>query len=95
MITKQEVQHIAKLARLDLSEQEIQKYQEQLGNILNYVEKLQKVNTDGVETSDGGIKDLENVWRLDEGLGIDIDNSGLINMALDSYANQIKVKRIL
>ncbi len=93
MITKEEVQHIAKLARLDLSEQEIKKYQEQLGNILNYVEKLQEVNTDGIETSDGGTRDLENVWGLDE--GTDNDYKGLIGMAPDSYSSQVKVKKVL
>jgi aspartyl/glutamyl-tRNA(Asn/Gln) amidotransferase C subunit len=93
MITKEEVQHIAKLARLDLSEQEIKKYQEQLGNILNYVEKLQKVDTEGIETSDGGTRDLENVWSSDE--GVEKDNTELINMAPENYSGQVKVKKIL
>ena len=94
MITKQEVQHIAKLARLDLSEQEIEKYQEQLGDILNYVEKLQKVNTDGVEIADGGTIDLENVWREDPSTGSGQVNN-LINMAPDSFQGQVRVKKIL
>ena len=98
MINKEEVQHIAKLARLDLSEQEIKKYQEQLGNILNYVEKLQKVDTEGIETSDGGTRDLENIWRLDEEkLKINSEklDSNLIDMAPGKYDNQVKVRKIL
>ncbi|MFH1610298.1 MAG: Asp-tRNA(Asn)/Glu-tRNA(Gln) amidotransferase subunit GatC [Patescibacteria group bacterium] len=98
MITKEEVQHIAKLARLDLSEQEIQKYQEQLGNILNYVEKLQKVDTDGIETSDGGTRNLDNIWREDdEKLKINIEKlkNNLIDMAPDVENGQVRVKKIL
>jgi aspartyl-tRNA(Asn)/glutamyl-tRNA(Gln) amidotransferase subunit C len=48
-ITKEEVQHVAKLARLQLDEDEIERMTTQLGNILNYVEKLEEVDTTGVE----------------------------------------------
>jgi len=40
MITKEEVKHIAKLARLGLTEKEIGKYQKELSSILDYIEKL-------------------------------------------------------
>lgn len=43
------VQKTADLARLELSNAEVETFSQQIGNILNYVEKLQKVNTDGVE----------------------------------------------
>ena len=47
MITKEEVKHVAKLARLELTDSEIEKYSEQLGNILTYVflycKKIQKI----------------------------------------------------
>ncbi len=97
MISKKEVKHIAKLARLDLSEQEIEKYQKQLGSILNYVEKLQEVNTDGIKTADGGIRNLENVWREDKNeLGImNYESGDLIKMAPEVEKEQVKVKKIL
>ena len=66
MLTKEEVKHIADLARIELSEKETEKYQAQLGKILDYMEKLKQVNTIGTPISDGGMIDLENVWREDE-----------------------------
>jgi len=94
MITLEQVKHIAKLARIDLNEQEIKKYQAQLGNILNYVKKLKNINTNGIETVDAGTIDLENIWRIDENTSINIDNN-LIDMAPEKYNNQVKVKKIL
>jgi len=40
MISKEEVKHIAKLARLGLTEKEVGKYQKELSSILDYIEKL-------------------------------------------------------
>ncbi|MDP2664107.1 MAG: Asp-tRNA(Asn)/Glu-tRNA(Gln) amidotransferase subunit GatC, partial [bacterium] len=48
MISKEEVKHIAKLARLGLSDKEIGKFQKDLSSILDYVEKLKKVDVSGV-----------------------------------------------
>ncbi len=48
-ITKDEVKHIAFLARLDLSESEIEQYTKQLNDILIYMEKLNQVRTEEVE----------------------------------------------
>ena len=61
---KIDVLHIAKLANLPLKKEEIEKYEKQLSSILEYIEKLQKVNTDNVkETSQ--VTNLENVIRDD------------------------------
>ena len=49
MITIKDVEHVAKLARLSLTEEEKEKFTKQLGDILNYVEQLNEVNTDNVE----------------------------------------------
>lgn len=48
-ITRKDVEHIAGLARLALTEEEIELYTDQLQKILQYVEKLSKVDTEGVE----------------------------------------------
>ena len=47
-LTRKEVEHIADLARLDLSETEKQKYQEQLSAILDYAARLQQLDTSGI-----------------------------------------------
>lgn len=94
MIDKSEVEHIAKLARLELNQEEKEKYQNQLGDILDYVKKLQEVETDGIETADGGTRDLENVWRDDKAQNSINNKQGLINMAPEKEDNQIKVKSV-
>ncbi len=65
MISKKQVEHIAKLARLRLTTSEIEKYQQQLGEILNYVGQLKKAKTDKVAPCTGGT-DLKNVFRQDK-----------------------------
>lgn len=48
-ISKEEVVYIAKLARLELTEEEIEKFQHQLSDILTYIDKLNEVDTENVE----------------------------------------------
>lgn len=48
ILTREEVLHLAKLAGLTLSKDEIELYQSQLSNIIGYIEMLDKVNTDNV-----------------------------------------------
>jgi len=61
----QEVQHIALLARLGLTEVETEKFQFQLSNILENIEILKEVNTDNVPATAQSIA-LQNVFRPDE-----------------------------
>ena len=48
-ISKEEVEHIAKLARLQLSPEEVVKYQAELSSILDYIEQLKQVDTSGID----------------------------------------------
>ncbi|MGA2324375.1 MAG: Asp-tRNA(Asn)/Glu-tRNA(Gln) amidotransferase subunit GatC [Sedimentisphaerales bacterium] len=48
-IDKSQVKKVAKLARLELSEAEIEEFAGQLNAIIDYVERMNKLNTDGVE----------------------------------------------
>ena len=48
-ITKEEVRHVAALARLEMNEQELDSYGKDLGDILGYVAKLNEIDTSGVE----------------------------------------------
>ena len=47
-LTREEILQIAKLSRLHLKEEEILRYQDDLGSILGYVEKLQELSVDGI-----------------------------------------------
>ena len=60
-----DVRHIATLAKINLSEAEIEKFTPQLKNILDFFAQLQEVNTDRVpETSQ--VTGLQNIVRPDE-----------------------------
>ena len=48
-VTNEQVRHIAKLARIAMSDEEIARLAPELNNILGWVEQLGEVNTDGVE----------------------------------------------
>ncbi len=61
----QDIQHIAKLARLHLSPDELALYRDQLGSILDYVNKLKELDTEGVPEL-AHAAGLENVLRSDE-----------------------------
>ncbi|HBH86637.1 MAG TPA: Asp-tRNA(Asn)/Glu-tRNA(Gln) amidotransferase subunit GatB [Syntrophaceae bacterium] len=63
-ITKEEVEYVAHLARLDFSEAEKSKFTSQLNDILMYVEKLNQVDTTNVEPMSHAIA-LQNVFRDD------------------------------
>ena len=63
-ISKQEVEHVARLARLEFSEGEKDKLIDQLSNILTYVETLNGLDTKGVEPT-SHVLDIKNVMRDD------------------------------
>lgn len=65
MITKEEVRHIAKLARLGLTEEEIERFQKELSAILDYIDKLKEVDVSGVEPTSHSVL-VENLTRKDE-----------------------------
>jgi aspartyl-tRNA(Asn)/glutamyl-tRNA(Gln) amidotransferase subunit C len=64
-LTREEVLHIARLARLGLSETELDRFREQLSNLLENFEALQRVDTTGVEPTAQSIP-LQNVMKDDE-----------------------------
>lgn len=63
-ITKEEVLHVAHLARLDMDESAIDTFAEQIGKILEYVDTLNRVNTEGVPPTSHAIF-LTNAFRDD------------------------------
>lgn len=63
-ISKQEIEHIASLARLSLSEKEKELFGSQLSSILNYMEKLNELDTKDIEPT-SHVLPLSNVMRDD------------------------------
>jgi len=64
-LSVEQVEHIAKLARIELTDQEKEKFSKELSSILDYVGQLKKVNTKNIELIKQ-ITGLENVDREDE-----------------------------
>jgi len=64
-ISTREVNHVAKLARLELSDQEAAFFQEDLNSILDYVETLKDLDTDHVSPM-SHVFEINNVWRDDQ-----------------------------
>lgn len=65
MITIKDVEHVAKLARLELTEEEKEKFTKQLGDVLKHVDAMNEVDTSNVEPMAHAI-DFVNVMREDE-----------------------------
>lgn len=65
MITIKDVEHVAKLARLELTEEEKELYTKQLGDVLKYVEQMNEVDTSKVKPMSHAI-DFVNVMREDK-----------------------------
>jgi aspartyl-tRNA(Asn)/glutamyl-tRNA(Gln) amidotransferase subunit C len=64
-ISKETIDHISKLALLDLSEEEKEKLSKQLGEILEYFKKLEDLDTNNVSPTTHPIDGLFNVFRED------------------------------
>ena len=66
-LSTEEVRHIALLARLGLSEEEVEKFRSQLSHILENMEILSQLDTEGLPPTTQSIV-LENIYRPDEPL---------------------------
>lgn len=95
MISKQEVQHIAKLARLSMTEQEEERFSKELSSILDYVEKLKQADVSKVEAISHPFE-IENIVRKDEPReeAEKADSRKLVEAAPESKNGYIKVKSI-
>ena len=65
-LTNDDVRHLAKLCKLDLSDAEAEQYAGQLSEILEYVGKLQEVDVDVEREAVASITGMENIMRDDE-----------------------------
>ncbi len=64
-LTREQVAHIAELARLSLTDQEVALYQEQLSAVLEYAERLQALDTEAIPPT-ATVLPVRNVMRADE-----------------------------
>ena len=92
-ITKQDVEHVARLSRLSLSEAEKEKFTAQLGNILDHIQELSKVNTAGVEPTAHPFA-LQTAWRQDVKC-VWGSNEPILQNAPDREESFFKVKKVI
>jgi aspartyl-tRNA(Asn)/glutamyl-tRNA(Gln) amidotransferase subunit C len=91
-LSKKEVEKIAQLSRLELTEKEKTQFANQLSDVLDYFEKLKVVNTENVEIT-AQVTGLENIYRDDEVNQCDIQ-SDLVKQAADNEDDLIKTKSV-
>jgi len=65
-LSKETIEHLSKLALLELSEEEKEELSKQLGDILDYFAKLDDIDTNNVDPTTHPIEGLSNVFRKDE-----------------------------
>jgi aspartyl-tRNA(Asn)/glutamyl-tRNA(Gln) amidotransferase subunit C len=101
MISKEQVKHIAKLARISLSPKEVERFQKELSSILEYVDELKKVDTEKVQPSSQFLTevlgDKEPDLLLNEDLVENCDpetRKKLIELAPVKEKGYIKVKKV-
>lgn len=93
MVTLNDVKHIAELARLRFSKEELENFTHQLNQILEYVEKLNELDTEKVEPLSHPIEG-NNVFREDE-LKPSISMEDALKNAPDSSEEFFKVPRVI
>lgn len=94
-LSKEEIKHIAELARLELSDEELKKYGSQLSDVLSFFDQLKEVDVSDTEPT-AQVSGLENVWCEDEAVDWDEqEKQSALNEAPELEGNQYKVKRVL
>ena len=92
-ISRKEVGHIAELARLSFSEEEMELFAEQLNQILIYMEKLDEIDTTGIKPTYHAL-DLTNVFREDQ-IKPSLSTQKLLSNAPQTDKDMVIVPRII
>jgi aspartyl-tRNA(Asn)/glutamyl-tRNA(Gln) amidotransferase subunit C len=93
-LSRDDVLRLARLSRLKLVDDEVEKFRNELSSILEYVETLNSVDTSGLEPT-YQVTGLKNVMRSDELKNYGYRPEDLLKNAPAVQNNQFKVKRVL
>jgi aspartyl-tRNA(Asn)/glutamyl-tRNA(Gln) amidotransferase subunit C len=93
-ITRDDVQHLAQLSSLQLSDMETEELQGDLIKILDHIEQLKELDTTDV-TPTYQVTGLENVGRDDEIDTRDVSREELLALSVDPRNHQLKVPKVL
>ncbi|TCD47914.1 Asp-tRNA(Asn)/Glu-tRNA(Gln) amidotransferase subunit GatC [Chlorobium sp. N1] len=92
-VTRENVEYIAQLARLSFTSDEAERMTQELNSILHYVEKLNEIDTEGVEPL-SNIHDQKNVLR-DDVESPSIENAQALKNAPDRQDRFFRVPKVL
>lgn len=90
-LSRSDIQHLTRLARLDVSEEELERYAGQLTNIVHYVEQLSSVDT----SKAGGTSQIKNVVAKDEPQPTDFDREAALKAFPRRDGNFLEVRAVL
>ena len=92
-VSKEEIMHIAKLANLNLSEEEADKFTNNLEDILNFADIVNNAPVEGL-TESFGVNENCNVFRKDE-IKVFEDNEALLANAPEKDRNMFKIPKVI
>lgn len=88
-----DVRYVAKLARIDLSDDEINRFQNQLGGIMEHIAKLSEVDVEGIEATSHAT-DISNSVRPDEAIE-SLGAEAFLKNAPDQAQGQLRVPKVV
>lgn len=92
-ITRAEVEHVGRLARLALSEEELDSLTGEMDAILDYVEQLKTLDTEGIVPTAHAVP-MENAFRADE-VRPGFSTEQALSNAPDAIDNAFRVRRVM
>ena len=92
-ISRADVEHVARLARLNLSDDELDRFSSQLADILAEADKIRQLPTEGVPPTAHAVP-MANVWREDV-VGVCLSQADALSTAPEVEQDRFKVPRIL
>ena len=93
-ITNDDVRHLAQLSSLQMSDAEAELLRVGIEKIINYINQLDELDTDGVEPT-YQVTGLQNVWRDDEIIDSNVSRRQLLALAAEQSDNCVKVPKVL
>lgn len=93
-LSREDVLKLARLARLEVTDEEVEKFQVELTSILQYVDQIQKADVRDVEPTTQ-VTGLKNVMREDEVIDYGITADDLLKIAPKTEGRQLKTGRMI
>jgi aspartyl-tRNA(Asn)/glutamyl-tRNA(Gln) amidotransferase subunit C len=93
LFSKEDVKYIAALARIDVPDNKLEGYTKTLGDIVHYVEQLQKLNVDHVKPTSHAVP-LGNVWRSDT-VKVSLTHQQALSVAIEAKDGCFKVPLVI